>query len=287
MHRKIYAYSICCLLAAITALPASAAGRLADITVIDRDSGTALPIYSHQGELWVAGTPGTRYAISVRSKLGQRLMAVAAVDGVDVLSGQTAAWHQNGYVFSGYSRYQITGWRTSTQEVAAFEFSSLGNSYAALTGRPANVGVIGVALFREKPPVPKPREENFSSDSPLREYGNAAGLAKSRSAETPGAGKDPGSGSANEASSSQRSVPQATAILGTAHGQQERSVVGTTTFERLGTQPDEMVLIRYDSRANLLAMGVIRTAPIGALPAPNAFPDSQTAFVPDPPIRRY
>ena len=57
----------------------------------------------------MAGTPGARYAISVRSKLDQRLMAETAVDAVDVLSGQTAAWHQNGYVFPGYSCYQITG----------------------------------------------------------------------------------------------------------------------------------------------------------------------------------
>ena len=58
-------------------------------------------------------------------------------------------------------------------------------------------------------------------------------------------------------------------------------------FERLSHEPDEMVLIRYDSRANLVAMGVIRTPPVDSLPAPNAFPDSQTAFVPDPPARRY
>ena len=64
------------VLLASAALPALAIGRLADITVIDRSTGATLPVYSHRGEFWVAGTPGARYAISVRSKLGQRLMAV-------------------------------------------------------------------------------------------------------------------------------------------------------------------------------------------------------------------
>jgi len=52
-------------------------------------------------------------------------------------------------------------WRKSADEVAAFTFTASPNSYAARTGRPANVGVIGVAVFRERqqpqvfqPPVP-------------------------------------------------------------------------------------------------------------------------------------
>ena len=109
------------ILLAGTALGAQAVGRLADITVVDRNTGVTLPVYTHRGEYWVAGVPGTRYAISVRSKLSQRLMAVPSVDGINVFSGQTAAWHQSGYVFSSYNQYEITGWRTSDSEVAAFD----------------------------------------------------------------------------------------------------------------------------------------------------------------------
>ncbi len=293
---KVFAVSI---LLASAALPALAVGHLADITVIDRNTGATLPVYSHRGEYWVAGTPGARYAIAVRSKLGQRLMAVPAVDGVNVLSGQTAAWDQSGYVFTSYSRYQITGWRKSNSEVAAFEFSSLGDSYAGLTGRPANVGVIGVALFREKQqPLPEPyyhQSPNAYPDLRKNERSDESASAKSRSAPEPAApspaspsasSQQDSSGLANlEASGSRRSAPQASAKLGTAHGQRESSVVSATTFERNSTQPDEVVLIRYDSRANLVALGVIR--PPQQLPAPNAFPESPTAYVPDPPQRRY
>ena len=89
--------------------------------------------------------------------------------------------------------------------MAAFEFSSLVNSYAALTGRPADVGVIGVALFQEKPPLPTLREENILSDSSVHDYGNAAGLAKSRSAEPTSPLRDMGSESAKNASSNSNS----------------------------------------------------------------------------------
>ncbi len=287
---------------ALASLPARAVGRLADITVIDRNTGASLPVYSHRGEYWVAGTPGARYAVAVQSRHGQRLLAVPAVDGINVLSGQTAAWNQTGYVFTGYSNYQITGWRKSNSEVAAFEFSSLGDSYAGLTGRPANVGVIGVALFKEKQ-VPVSRDDQeFSKNegawpsgrsksiaSPTPEPAPApAPAAASRNADRASneaaESASPGnSSSANE--SARRSAPQAAAKLGTAHGQRESSVVSQTAFERQQTQPDEVVLIRYDSRANLVALGVIRVPPV--LPTPNAFPDSATAYVPDPSQRRY
>ncbi len=290
MNLKLCALSI---LLASAALPTLAVGRLADITVVDRNTGATLPVYSHRGEYWVAGSPGARYSIAVRSKLGQRLMAVSAVDGINVLSGQTAAWSQAGYVFSSYSNYQITGWRKSDSEVAAFEFAAESDSYAGRTGRPANVGVIGVALFREKQqPVLEPYaypklRSNDKSDG--------AESAKSRSAPAPAAQESPApsassrqesSGLADlEGSPARRSAPQTTAKLGTAHGQRESSVVSTTTFERHSAQPDEVVLIRYDSRANLVALGVIR--PPQQYRMPNAFPESPTAYVPDPPQRRY
>ena len=274
------------------AFGAQAVGRLAEITVIDRSTGVTLPVYSHRGEYWVAGAPGARYAISVRSKLSQRLLAVPAVDGINVLSGQTAAWLQAGYVFSSHSQHQITGWRKSDSEVAAFEFAALQNSYAAQTGRPANVGVIGVALFREKqPPQPQIFKE-LSSQDMGDATASATASAKSRPAPAAesSSNKSEQSGLADlEGSAGQRSAPQPTARLGTAHGQRETSVVSSTTFERRGSQPDEVILIRYDSHANLIAQGVIRAPQ--QHPLPHAFPDSPIAhapsYVPDPPQRRY
>lgn len=129
----------------------SQVGRLANIRIIDRSSGSALTIYEHQGEYWVVGSSGNNYAISMQRRQGQgRTLAVTSVDGINVISGQTAAYLQTGYVLSSFGAYEINGWRKSLQEVAAFTFAAPNDSYAGRTGRAANIGVIGVALFAEQ-----------------------------------------------------------------------------------------------------------------------------------------
>src|ERR1700675_3817200 len=151
MKRLMY-FAISVALASVC--EAQAVRGLADVSIIDRDSGAVLDTHYYHGEYWVAGRPGGRYAIKIRNHLGERLLAVTSVDGVNVVSGEIAAWDQGGYVFSPGDRYQITGWRKTDAEVAAFTFTASPNSYAERTGRPANVGVIGVALFRERQPQP-------------------------------------------------------------------------------------------------------------------------------------
>ena len=253
-------------LLSLTSLPAQAIGRLADISIVDRDTGATL--------------------------------AVPSVDGVNVISGETASWEQNGYVFSAYERYQITGWRKSNSEIAAFEFSSAGNSYAGRTGRPANVGVIGVALFREQqaepPPPPRPQrypapQRNSMNKSEARssEMQEPAGSLRDAPSPAPAAPMQERAAQAesqdrSDASSSMAKAPSPHAKLGTAHGQRETSVVTQTTFRRLQAQPNEVISIRYDSRENLIAAGIIR-APVRQQ-MPNAFPQSDApSYVPDPP----
>lgn len=286
-------------LLSLTSLPAQAIGRLADISIVDRDTGATLPVHYAQGDYWVAGRPGARYAVNVKNRTGERMLAVPSVDGVNVVSGETASWEQNGYVFSAYEHYQITGWRKSNSEIAAFEFSSASNSYAGRTGRPANVGVIGVALFREQQaePPPPPRPQRYPA--PQRNSMNKSETRSSEMQEPAGSLRDAPSPSpapaapmqerAAQAESQDRSdassmakAPSPRARLGTAHGQRETSVVTQTTFRRLQAQPNEVISIRYDSRENLIAAGIIR-APVRQQ-MPNAFPQSDApSYVPDPP----
>jgi len=269
------------------------AGPLSDIEIIDRDTGQRLPIYFHEGRRYVAGTPGARYAVAVRNRTGARVLAVVAVDGVNAVSGETAAWHQTGYVLDAYQRYEVRGWRKSQARVAAFEFTALSDSYAARTGRPSDVGVIGVALFREAPrPEPAQVAPDVRQDSRLRssEQANDAAPA-SAPAPTSSAGAAASAASAEKAEQSRGAADLASAEataprrlqerLGTGHGRSETSQVSYTDFERARAQPDQVVTIHYDSRANLIALGVIpRPAP--ERPVPNPFPGS-LGFVPDPP----
>ncbi|MDP3226719.1 MAG: hypothetical protein Q8N13_01940 [Acidovorax sp.] len=288
------AVSALAALLALVSLPAQAIGRLADVTIVDRDTGATLPVHYAKGEYWVAGRPGARYAVTVHNRSGGRVLAVPSVDGVNVLSGETAAWDQRGYVFSPYERYQITGWRKSSSEVAAFEFSHIANAYASRTGRPAHVGVIGVALFREQPPVPSPsvtpepqRERRESRDGSnslggLREdLGRTLPSAPAPAAAAPQSEPE-SSARSQSADSVAKAAPAPSARLGTAHGQRETSVVSHTTFTRLQDQPNEIISIRYDSLENLIASGVIRE-PIARPHVPRAFPQSDNvSYVPDP-----
>lgn len=286
-------------LALLGAVPAHAVGRLADINVIDRDSGETLPVYQHRGEHWVAGRPGARYAVSVRNALPGRIMGVVSVDGVNVVSGQTAAWSQTGYVLSPWQQYDITGWRKTDSEVAAFHFTALPSSYAARTGRPAHVGVIGVAVFRETVEVPAVLplpEPVYPSWRERRELGEAERSQLERSAppaapasanESFASGAASAKSSAADASASgvaeaRRPAPATSAPrLGTGHGQREHDPISHTRFERRSSQPDELIRIRYDSRENLVAMGIL--PPEGVPHRPLPFPGSRSPrYAPDP-----
>jgi hypothetical protein len=209
---------------------------------------------------------------------GQRVLAVTSVDGVNVISGETAAFDQTGYVFSGGEQYAVNGWRKSNQEVAEFNFTSLANSYAARTGRASNVGIIGIALFLEREPVPQvaPPYAN-RSDVPAPHAPSPEASPRERDA----AGADLIAGMPSSESYAQKATPRAEQ-LGTGHGAREYSYVTNTNFDRLSNSPNEIIRIRYDSYENLVAMGIVRPRPLPS--EPNAFPDSAVSrYVPDPP----
>jgi hypothetical protein len=259
-----------------------ASGRLADIAVIDRNTGERLPVYWHNGRRHVAGTPGHRYAIEVASRSSARVLAVISVDGVNAVTGETAAWEQSGYVFMPWQRWEVRGWRKSNERVAAFEFTALSNSYAARTGRPHDVGVIGVALFRERV---RPRVVEPQIHSDRRGSNESAGAASEAPQDFAREQSEPAAPSADR---SLQAAPRRQERLGTGHGQSEWSAVGETEFVRARPTPDEIITIHYDSRENLIATGVIpRHWPTVAEPNPNPIPfPAARGFVPDPPAWR-
>ncbi len=250
------------------ALPAVARDSPADVRIVNRDSGQVLPLYRHRGELWVAGEPGARYSVELTNSTRQRLLHVVSVDGVNAITGQTASLEQAGYVLNPGQRYGVSGWRKSSREIAAFEFTNLPDSYAARTERPDDVGVIGVAVFGERQRASSPRIAPYSRSAPQSKSsssGDASAHSKSYRSEGPSAGLEAGQ------------------ELGTGHGEREWDRVGTTDFERRQDRPEQVVRIRYDSRANLVAMGVIPhyQRPIYGH-RPSAFPAERFGYAPDP-----
>lgn len=260
----------------ILPLPAAAVGHIADIVVYDRVQNRTLPVHVHEGRHYIAGNPGNEYEIRLRNRQRADILAVVSVDGVDVITGDTADWQQSGYVLGPQQGFGIKGWRKSLERTAAFYFTALPDSYAARTGRPEHVGVIGVAVFRKKP-------EPLVRHAPPRpaRSAEAEAAAASSMAEDRGPARDTASGAG---AASRHEVPataaQKSARLGTGHGRSETSVVSYTEFERATATPAEIITIYYDSHRNLVAQGVIREPSLARQdPLPQPFP---ARFAADP-----
>jgi hypothetical protein len=251
------------------AADAQSPANLVDLTVVDRETGQPLRVWRHNGRAYVAGQPGVRYSLRVTNNTTGRVLVVMSVDGVNVLTGQTAGHGQRGYVFAPYQSYDVSGWRKSDTEVAAFTFAPLPKSYAARTGRPADVGVIGVAVFKERIVAPAPVAPALESRSSAHDDVSEVVVSGSRvaSAEAP-----PPARARREEK------------LGTGHGVREWSVATVVTFERATSYPQFIRQIEYDTYDNLAAIGVIRRPPdTGRRPRPFPSSGAGAGYVPDPP----
>jgi hypothetical protein len=121
------------------------------ITISLRDAnGDPLEAVRASSRVYVVGQEGQRYSIAIENHTGARYEAVATVDGLDVVSGRPGSFENRGYVLSPWSTVEIDGFRQSRDEVAAFRFARVRDSYAAARGNDRNVGVIGLAFFAER-----------------------------------------------------------------------------------------------------------------------------------------
>ena len=272
-------------------------GRTVQVDVYDRASGSALPVYANSGRNFIVGTPGHEYGVRIRNCTGSRVLVVTSVDGVNVISGDTASPSQSGYVLEPYGYVVITGWRKSMDRTAAFYFTDLGDSYAARTGRPQNVGVVGVAVFQEKPqPVVMYdyRRKNVSPaaeapahpdsrpiPSPLTARKEAASDSAAQSPAAEMRERDDLGAGDSRIKDSPEGVRRSLGKLGTGHGRSEDSRVTTVAFERATDSPAETLAIQYDRRENLVAMGVLPPPYYARRGQPDPFP-AGLRFAPDP-----
>lgn len=125
------------------------AGGALSVRLLDA-SGRALPTYDFGARRFVVGSDGDRYVVLIQNHTGNRVEAVATVDGLDVIDGQAGSFEKRGYLLGPWATVQIDGFRQNLDQVAAFRFGSVRDSYAAKKGADRNVGVIGVAFFAEE-----------------------------------------------------------------------------------------------------------------------------------------
>jgi hypothetical protein len=106
--------------------------------------------YNHENKIFIEAKDGSEYEIKIGNHSSHRVLAVSAVDGLNILTGEIAREEDSGYVINGYDSMKIKGFRYSDDKVGAFKFTSKNKSYAASKGEAHNVGVIGIRIFDEQ-----------------------------------------------------------------------------------------------------------------------------------------
>ena len=201
------------------------------------------------------------------------------MDGVNAVSGEDASPSQAGYVLAPWQSTEVGGWRKSLDDIAQFYFTALPDSYAARTGRPDNIGVIGIAAFTEARPVyDEPYGDYAPYPAPRLGRGRAEDKPRAAAPAAESSARSPAADSAYEGNAARQRI-------GTGHGAREWSPVQRTEFVRASSRPEQLTQLRYDAPARLAALGIIprpyrRQWPYAQ--QPQAFPDG---FVADPPYR--
>lgn len=122
--------------------------------------GKPLRTVYHQGKTFLpVPRLGTEYQIRVCNHGPYRVAAMVSVDGLSVHNGRPASEDHPGYIVAARSSILIKGWRRNMDTVAAFSFDEREKSYAALVGRPENIGVIGLIAVEEQVARPRPLME--------------------------------------------------------------------------------------------------------------------------------
>ena len=127
-------------------------GPLTEYPVVDRP---------HLQRAYIAALPDERYRIRVTNRSNRRIGLVIAVDGRNILNGRRSelAPDEAMYVLGPHESAEYAGWRTARDRVARFYFTDAAHAYAEAWGDRSAMGVIAVAIFREKaykPPAYRP-----------------------------------------------------------------------------------------------------------------------------------
>lgn len=307
MHRSLVVVSLAAILsAAAFAVPAPSAearvGRTwrpvaaAPVSIaIEGHDGRALASVMHGGQMFVAGEQGERYEIRLTNNSADRVEVVLSVDGRDAVSGRMADFRrQRGYVLEPFSSVTVDGFRTSMSSVAAFRFTSPGESFAGRSGTPGNAGVIGMAVFKERRQAiargPMKRK-SASGFVPFRAEASPPGTRSADAAPSPSAKSSGAARSRDEAASGRSMMRPRRQDLGTGFGEERFSAAREVTFVRAqADRPDFVSTIQYDSAHALADRGVpIEVQPAFVVdPRPNAWPGAtDDRFTQAPPPRRF
>jgi hypothetical protein len=257
--------------------------RNGDFEVVIRAEGRVVESVENDGKLYILGEPGREYTISIRNRTWRDAEAIVSVDGLSVMTGDDASSKDSGYLVRKRSTYEIRGWRLNNDSIAKFNFGEkgeVGESYAALSGKPKNIGVIGVSFFLEKQKTVF--RTPLISKSPKkyrgrlgREISNESFSynVDTRGGETKSSGEFlsaiPMSDSDGFELERARGLTEAPAggDIGTGFGKEASDHVREVEFER-DYSTKSTLAIEYGSRQNLIKRGILNEKPVVANPFP-------------------
>jgi len=233
-----------------------------------RVNGRNLPQFYHHSKTWIEGRKGSEFTLFLRNNSHHRRKAVISVDGLNILTGDKN-W-ERGYVLDPWDYIEVPGWRKDASNVAAFEFSSVKNSYNAhnASGDIRNVGVIGAMGFDEIVEVtvrPTYGYENYWMPTGF----NGLATTSLNTGYTPSLAA--AQCSAGLGQNMLRSSVQPQANLGTGWGDNKTFNTQNVSYN-FHSHESTKTLIYYDDRSGLIRRGVITAPTAYNPPEPNPFP---------------
>lgn len=244
--------------------------------------GQPLREHVHAGKTYIEGLMGKDFTLRLRNNQYRKTLFVPTVDGLSIMDGKEASYSSDGYIIDGYRTWDIPGWRLDDSKVAKFFFGGKAEGYAPQVGKPQNVGVIGLAVFFEKPRhiQPQNRQINRFMDNSgmqmLRGCGGTTALPNTKGLIYPSnttGGESPvaiqttftSSVSMDPAANQVQNVAAPINNLSTGFGAESNHAVYHVEFEQEPT-PCATFELYYDTREGLMARGIILEA------SPNPFP---------------
>jgi hypothetical protein len=230
---------------------------------VDGRPASLYPAPDGSGRYYLEAAAGSRYAVVLSSRTGERLGVVLTVDGLNAISGERDSGRGRMYVLDAWQSTSVQGWRSSLQEVRQFRFVDERRSYAARMGR-ANekMGWIEIAVYRERHayahsrpyPLPLPLGEpkrQRPADAETADRGRAEAPAAA-----PAAPRSSEPATADEATALTAKDSRARSYPGTGWGERRQDPVVLVSFDP-ELAPSERVTLRYEYRAALVALGVL------------------------------
>jgi hypothetical protein len=254
----------------------SANGQAVNVEVLV--NGSTAPLFSGPGgwdRHYFQAFKGLNYSLVVQNTTGERVGVLIAVDGLNVVNGlrSNLANDEAMYVLGPWERAEISGWRTSLNDVRRFVFVDEERSYAQRTGQAnGDLGWIRVLSFRERRPIawmPQPRIRDFKDEHRAVPYGDESSRTEEERAPSAGNAEPQAqgdrrsdgaakAGGLKEQAGQLHSAPESNP--GTGWGDQRWDPVQRTVF-LAASRPSDQIILRYEYSSGLQALGIFPRRP--------------------------